>query len=265
MSPAARLTTARLAQLADELPTRYTTPLPHLARARVLTGAHLDRLLSGPELSGETTARVRRRIMTRLCRAGLVEMLGRRIGGARAGSAGHIYTLTSAGHTFLALLNDEPAPGRVRHSRNPGALFLSHALTISGIYVDLIEHSRGGEYHVANFVTEPHCWHPTGNGTYLRPDTYTVLRTPTYADCWWLEVDQATESSPRLRAKIRTYTNYLTTGGVGPDNVPPRVLITAPDQMRADTITRLLGERVEPITIATHGQAAALMISELKS
>lgn len=37
-----RLTTARLRQLAGELPDRYTDPLIHLAPARVLTGHQLD-------------------------------------------------------------------------------------------------------------------------------------------------------------------------------------------------------------------------------
>jgi hypothetical protein len=37
-----RLTTARLRQLAVELSDRYTAPLTHLARARVLTGHQLD-------------------------------------------------------------------------------------------------------------------------------------------------------------------------------------------------------------------------------
>jgi hypothetical protein len=137
-----RVTSARLRLLADELTPRYTAPLPHLARLRLLTGAQLDRLLATPEMSPETVGRVRRRIMTRLHRAGLVAILGRRIGGIRAGSAGHVYTLTTAGHRFLALLSGEPEPPRTQPSPVPGDLFLTHTLTISGIYVDLIEHSR---------------------------------------------------------------------------------------------------------------------------
>lgn len=262
-----RVSSLRLRLLTKEIPTRYTTPLPHLARTRVLTGAHLDRLLATPEHSPETTARMRRRIMTRLCGLGLVDTLARRIGGARAGSAGHVYTLTSAGHVFLALLNGEPSPGRRRHARNPGELFLTHALAISGIYVDLIEHSRSGAFQMASFTTEPHCWHPVGNGAYLRPDAYAVLAAAKHADCWWLEIDQATESTPRLRAKTRAYRDFLTSGGVGPDHVPPRVLITTPDQTRADTITRAVTSTATDsgalITVTTHDQAARCMVTEL--
>jgi Replication-relaxation len=264
----ARVTGARLRLLAEELTPRYTTPLPHLARARLLSGAQLDRLLADPELSPETTARVRRRIMTRLHRAGLVAMLGRRVGGVRAGSAGHIYTLTSAGHTFLALLGGQPPPGRIRHATTPGPLFLTHALTISGVYVDLIEHSRSGGFQVATFATEPRCWHPVGNGSYLRPDAYTVLRTATHADYWWLEIDAGTESPARLRAKARTYTDFLTSGGIGPHGYPPHVLITTPDTERAHTITRAITNPTDDdgaaLTVTTHHHAAQFMTTELK-
>jgi hypothetical protein len=87
--------------LIDELTPRYTAPLPHLARVRLLSGGQLDRLLASPELSPETVGRVRRRIMTQLAELGLVTTLGRRVGGVRAGSIGHLYALTTAGHRFL--------------------------------------------------------------------------------------------------------------------------------------------------------------------
>ncbi len=61
-------------------------------------------------MSPETVGRVRRRIMTRLTDLGLVAVLGRRVGGVRAGSVGHLYALTTAGHRFLALINNVPPP-----------------------------------------------------------------------------------------------------------------------------------------------------------
>ncbi|MGH4001905.1 MAG: replication-relaxation family protein, partial [Pseudonocardiaceae bacterium] len=250
----ARVTGARLRLLADELTPRYTAPLPHLARARLLSGGQLDRLLANPDMSPETVGRVRRRVMARLTELGLVAMLGRRVGGVRAGSVGHVYALTTAGHRFLAMLGGEPPPGRIRHAETPGPLFLAHALTISGIYVDLIEHSRNHGLQVATFATEPHCWHPTGTGAYLRPDAYTVLRATTHADYWWLEIDTGTESPRRLRTKMHAYRQYLDSGGVGPHGYPPRVLITTPDTERAHTITRAT-------TTPTDDDGAALTIT----
>ena len=263
----ARVTGARLRLLANELRPRYTAPLPHLARARLLSGGQLDRLMSEPGLSPETVGRVRRRIMAKLAGLGLVAMLGHRVGGVRAGSAGHVYALTTAGHRFLALLGGEPSPGRIRHASTPGPSFLAHALTISGIYVDLVEQSRGGGFQMAHFATEPHCWHPTGNGSYLRPDAYVILKTATHADYWWLEVDQDTESPPRLRAKARAYRQFLTSGGVGPHGYPPHVLITTPDTERANTITRAITNPADDdgaaLTVTTHHHAAQFMTTEL--
>jgi len=236
-----RLTLARLRRLADELPDRHTTVLRHLSRARVLTGQHLDRLLEpDPGTAARTAERARQRAMARLTDLGLVDTLDRRIGGVRAGSAGHVHVLTTAGHTLVALLHGRKPPRRVRHSRRPGPMFLAHALDIAEIYVQLVEYSRsGGGFTVAVFVTEPDSWWQQ-HGVRLRPDAYAVLGTAGYRDCWWLEVDRATESVPRLRDKLRVYLDHFTTGGLGPDGAPPRVLITVPDSRRCGVVTDLI-------------------------
>lgn len=266
MSPG-RLTMARLRRLAEQLPARYTAVLPHLDRARVLTGNHLDQLMAEPGTSEQTTARVRRRIMGRLCDLGIVDTLERRIGGVRAGSAGHVYTLTTAGHKLLALLGGEQPSQRVRHSSAPGTLFLAHALAISEIYVHLIQASRGQDFRVATFVTEPHSWWPQGDGTFLRPDAYTLLATSTHQDCWWLEIDQGTESITRIRDKCRTYIDFLASGGVGPDDALPRILFTTPDPYRAEVIakeiTKMIASDTDLMASTTHEDAARLVIGEL--
>jgi hypothetical protein len=263
---ATRLTPARLRQLAAELPDRYTTPLLHLARARLLSGYQLDRLLTDPELSSETAGRVRRRIMTRLTSLGLTATLERRIGGIRAGSAGHIHVLTPAGHTLAAILASQPPPGRIRHYRAPGPMFVNHALDIAEIYVQLTEHSRGGGFRVAAFVTEPGSWWREV-GVSLRPDAYTVLAATAYRDCWWLEIDRDTESIPRLQAQFRDYLDHAEAGGTGPDRALPRVLFTAPTQHRCraigDLITGLPPPAPEWFAVCTHNQAATRLITAL--
>jgi Replication-relaxation len=260
-----RITSFKLRSLMEELTPRYTTPLPHLAAVRLLSGAQLDRLLAEPELSPETVGRVRRRIMTRLAGAGLVAMLGRRIGGVRAGSAGHVYTLTTAGHRFLALRNGQPEPARKQPSPMPGDLFLTHTLTISGVYVDLVDRSHRGGFDVHSFVTEPHCWYSTVSGGTLRPDAYVILRTGNTGHCWWLEIDNGTEIVPRLRAKVRVYSEHFNGGGIGPDGVPPRLLFTTPDAQRADLINGLLGDADDHISATTHAAASDFLISDMPS
>lgn len=255
------------AQLAHELTARHTTVLPHLARVRLLTGAHLDRLLARPGTTSQATARERRRIMTRLRDLGLVTTLKRRIGGVRAGSAGHIYTLTPTGHRVLATLHNQPYPAHTKKPATPGALFLAHTLTISDIYVRLIEASRHPTVTMSRFITEPHCWQPTGHGDYLKPDAYCTLSTTTHQDCWWLEIDQATEPLPRIRTKSRTYLDYLTHGGIGPDDVPPRILFTTPDTPRTNAITQLITTLSTSdnnlINTTTHTNAPQFLINEL--
>lgn len=263
---AARLTPARLRQLATELPDRYTLPLLHLSRARVLSGHQLDRLLADPDVRSETVGRVRRRIMTRLTDLGLTATLERRIGGIRAGSAGHVHVLTAAGHTLAALLADQQPPRRVRHSRAPGPMFVTHALDIAEIYVQLTEHSHTGGFQVAAFVTEPASWW-NESSVFLRPDAYTVLATPDYRDCWWLEIDRDTESIPRLAAKLRDYSDHAEAGGTGPDRVLPRILFTAPTQHRCraigDLITGLPPPAPELLAVSEHATATNYLITAL--
>jgi Replication-relaxation len=206
--------------------------------------------------------------MTRLHDLGLVATLERRIGGVRAGSAGHIYTLTPTGHRVLATLHNQPCPAHIKKTTTPGTLFLAHTLTISDIYVQLIEASRTHTVTMSRFVTEPACWQPTGEGDYLKPDAYCVLSTTTHQDCWWLEIDQNTESLPRIERKFRTYLDFLTHTGTGPDDVPPRILFTAPDPPRVHTINNTITKHTTTetrhmINITTHEDAPQFLINEL--
>jgi hypothetical protein len=234
---------------------------------RLLTGAHLDRLLGRPDTTPQTTARERRRIMTRLHDLGLVTTLERRIGGTRAGSAGHIYTLTPTGHRVTATLTGQPCPSHVKKPATPGTLFLAHTLAISDIYVQLIDASRNHTVTMPHFVTEPACWQPTGHGDYLKPDAYCVLSTATHRDCWWLEIDQATEPLPRIRTKSRAYLDYLNHGGLGPDNVTPRILYTTPNAPRTEAIKQVIKkvstQDNDLLNVTTHTNTTTFLINEL--
>lgn len=248
----------------DHLSDRDHTILADLERIRVLTGAQLQRLWFA-DIAQSSRARDRRRVLARLVHHGFVSTLDRRIGGVRAGSAGHIYRLTPTARRLFEMQREQPT----RRARTPGTPFLNHALAVSDIYVMLIEASRINNFRVSTFDTEPACWHPAENGSYLKPDAYLVLATPTYRDCWWLEIDRATESKPRIKRKIRSYIDHLTTGGTGPDGIPPRILFTTPDTARRNTISKVItilaaeARMDQMVCVTTQTNAHQFLIKEL--
>ncbi|MGH3938697.1 MAG: replication-relaxation family protein [Pseudonocardiaceae bacterium] len=261
-----RHTTTQLATLADQLSDRDKAILADLERARVLTGAQLQRL-HFTDIDHRAQARDRRRVLQRLATLDLVSPLQRRIGGIRAGSAGLIYALSPAARRFLALQHGHHITKRLQRTRTPGAPFLNHALTISEIYVALIETSRHHNFQVPTYQTEPACWHPNANH-YLKPDAYTILQTPTHQDCWWLEIDQSTESLPTITHKCHTYLNFLTHGGTGPHGTPPRILFTTPDTNRTNAIKKVITkntttETSQLICVTTHHDAPQFLITEV--
>lgn len=266
MTPA-RLTAARLRQLAAELPDRHTAAVLHLSRGRVLHGGHLDRLLHHPGTSARTAERARQRAMTHLQRLGLVTVLDRRIGGIRSGSSGYVHMLTTAGYKLAAVLTGQPQ--QARRFRAPGPMFIAHALDIAEIYVRLTEIScQTGDFTVTAFVTEPATWWPIGNGGgYLRPDAYTALAVASHRDVWWLEIDRDTESARRLRAKFSDYLDHATYSGTGPDDAPPRVLVTAPGPRRcaviSDLITGLPPPAADLFAVCQHSDAARYLTKAL--
>jgi hypothetical protein len=51
-------------------------------------------------------------------------------------------------------------------------------------------------------------------------------------------LDQATESLPRITRKCRSCLDFPTHEGLGPDEVPPRILFTVPDVARSNAIQK---------------------------
>jgi hypothetical protein len=244
--------------------------LGDLARVRVLTGGQLTRLHFN-ELSSGNRERARRRILARLVEHRLVATLERTIGGVRSGSAGHVYALGSAGQRALPLLGvdtgTDGSVGRVRMPGTPGSLFLAHSLAIAEQYVILREHERAGDLALAHYVVEAAAWHPDGRGGVIKPDAYVRIHRGEVEDCWWIEVDRATESIPTLRRKLLAYVEFARTGQIGPDEITPRVLVTVPHDHRLAAVRTMISSLPSPadelITVTLHGQAARLMIDIL--
>lgn len=261
-------------QLVTSLSDRDRAILVDLARLRVLTGDHLTRL-HFHDLAPGSRERTRRRVMARLGEHHLVTTLGRTVGGARAGSAAHTHALGVVGQHVLPLLGTDAGegqhqlPARPRTPWTPGRMFLAHTLAISGLFTTLRERERAGELTLAQFTAEPSSWHPDCDGGFIKPDAYTRVQRGDLEDCWWIEVDRATESIPTIKKKLLAYIDFARTGGVGPDGIMPRILVTVPHDHRLAAIRDLVGHlpplAAELIIPTLHDRAATLMIDILRA
>jgi hypothetical protein len=253
-------------ELVDLLAARDQTILRDLGRMRVLTGHQLERL-HFHNLGAANRDRARRRVLNRLTSLSLITALERRIGGVRAGSTGLIYTLDAGGQRLLRLLDHEgEAP--TRRPWTPGALFLSHTLAVAELYVRLRETERAHELELIQFLAEPACWRRTVSLGTIKPDAYVLLARGDIEDAWWCEVDRGTESPNTLRRKLSLYVLAAQAGVVGPDHVLPRVLVTVPNEQRADVIRGVIdglsANAARLIFVALHDRAVAFMAEVLR-
>lgn len=226
-----------------ELPSRDEAILLDLARVRLLTGRQLERLHFADVSTQLSRSSARRRSLTRLQSQQLVTTLPRRVGGERAGSAGLVYTLDSAGQRHLNQLADTEQ--RIRRPWQIGSLFVAHTLDVAELYVRLIEQQRAGALALHRFEAEPASWHRAGYQL-LKPDAYAVWTTPDWEQHRWLEVDRATESLPTLRRKLLTYTEAAISGDQGPAGVWPLVVVTVPNLKRLTAVQRIIAELPTP-------------------
>lgn len=240
-----RLTGAAVARIAAGLSDRDRAILTDVGRVRVLTGKQVERLHFA-ELGGAHRDRTRRRVLERLVSLQLLATLKRRIGGVRAGSAGLVYSLGPAGQRLLALqagLSDL----RTRLPGTPTDRFLLHNLAVAELYVGLTEASRSGGLTLVDYRAEPSCWWRDSEGEWIKPDAYAVIGAGDIEDSWAIEVDQATESLPTLRRKLKVYLDLVQREDRGPGGGPlPRVLITVPDDRRLSHVRELVRTLPEP-------------------
>lgn len=265
-----RVSARRLAELEEALSPRDRSVLRALATVRMLSGAQAERLLF-TDIAPTARGRVRRRVLGRLARVGLVATLDRRVGGVRAGSAGMVYTLSAAGQRLLDLQRDQMERPRRRSPHTPGALFLAHELAVADVYVGLVEAAqRDPRIVLARFAMEADARFDVrsmiGSVT-LRPDALVVLEHTHVEDVWWLEVDRSTESLPRLTSKLRAYLTFAGLGVAGPRGVVPRVLVSVLDDRRARALRAIVGRFPAPadelFAVVQEADAAAFMAGEL--
>jgi hypothetical protein len=243
-----RITDGRVRQVQEWLADRDLEIIEVLARVRVATVRQIQRLFffDGPPLSNSRRCQ---RTLERLTEWRVLTRLDRRIGGTRAGSAGFIYSLDTAGQLVIGRAG--PAGGsRARRPWTPSFPFLRHALAVSELYVRLVEVARMAPFQIESFDTEPGCWRGfAGTGgelLILKPDAFVRLTTEEFQDHSFVEVDCGTESTVALGRKFERYRLYRASGHEQRRHgVFPRVLWLAPNRRRYDEIVDVAGRQPE--------------------
>lgn len=263
-SQARRISAGRLEAIRQELGETDHAVLMLLAAVRLATGTQMARRLWASTDPSDAQARAARRSLHRLERIGLIGRLGRRMGGARAGSSSLVYRLEAPGHRLITPERRKPvAPGSY--------ITLSHTLAVTELLVQLHEHTTRTDLAVASLQTEPACWRtftgPYGEQVFLRPDLFVALAGPMHQDRWFVEVDRATESPARVRAKAKRYLAHFAAGiEQRAHGAYPRVVWAVPDARRRAQLERAL-HALDPLAprifaVWLFDEAAARMVAE---
>lgn len=232
----------QIRQLEQHLTQRDVALLHDLERFRLLRSDHLQRLHFGvAPLGGHATqlaaTRATNRVLSRIEQLGVIQRLGRRIGGPQYGSSATTWQLAPAGERFLRALRGDPDR---RKFAEPGTAFVSHTLAIADTAVEVIERGRLGHYEVLEVQTEPWCWRTfqTGAGaTTLRPDLLLVTADDDTETHSFIEVDRGTEHLPAIRRKCDIYQRYYRDGSEErARGLFPAVVWVVPDEPRATAI-----------------------------
>jgi hypothetical protein len=233
---------------------------------RLINGQQLERL-HFQEIVASARGRVRRRVLARLVAWRVLMTLDRRIGGVRAGSAGLVFMLDSAGQKLMTFGGTEDQID-VRRATEPSTALFGHSLAITELYVALVELGRAEGLTVRSFSTEPACWWPNGLGSYLKPDAYFEIASHQYSDAWWLEQDMGSQHLPTIRRKLTTYLDFALSGQVGPSGVVPRLLISVRDDQRREAVNQVIQRLPSPaaqmLQVATSAKAASYLLGVLK-
>jgi len=244
MTPRTRITEARVAQLEEELAPRDLALVETLDRVRLATTAQLERLhfTDGTSLAN---ARQCRRTLARLISLHVLTRLDRRVGGVRAGSAGHIYALDIAGQRLASACG--PAGGiRIRRPWTPSSPFVRHALAVTELYIQLREAEQANSLDILDFWAEPLCWRRfTGIGggqVALKPDAFVRVGLGKYEHASFVEVDRATQSGPTIARKLTLYRRYWQTGKEQERlGVFPKVVVLVPSEARKEVLVEVCG------------------------
>lgn len=250
----------RTRSLAAQLGERDLAILASLREFRLMSGAQLRRL-HFPGGHPVTQARKTRAALKRLSDLGVTVRLSRRVGGIRAGSEGFVIGLSGWGQAVLDA--DSPAPRRHRRVSDTKPAFQTHVLTVSELYLQLVEHSRTDRGELLDFAGEPRGWRRYGGlggqVVILKPDAFVRLGVGAYELAAFIEVDLDTESLPTITRKLGVYVDYWRTGQEQHvHGVFPRVWWLVPSTRRLQAIQHA----VRHLPHETHALFAVCLTSE---
>ena len=234
----------RLEALDARCSQRERAAISILLEMRFLSTAQLERWV----FEGATPlarARASRRSVAKLVELGLVRHLERRIGGVRAGSAGHINLLSPLG-LRLAAAHGWITPEQARRTREPGTQFVRHHLAVAEAHLRVLEAGARGALEVLARQAEPAAWRefttPSGGQAILKPDAFFAIGSESQSAHWFVEVDRATVGGSTLDRKLSTYVDFSRSGQALPARgVSLKVLWLVPDRRRLDQLQQAFG------------------------
>ena len=227
-----RLDAERISRIKERLKTSDWSLLEDLERLKLATAGQLRRL-HWPERAAARTAR---RHLKWLADQRVVMRLDRRVGGARAGSDGHIYLLDVVGQRLLGAKS-------ARRPHEPGWSFLRHQLSVSELYVRCREAERQAQLTLIDFAAEPASWRQHGQGV-LKPDAAVVMTTADFEYHAFIEIDCGTEAASTISAKAEAYDRYYRTGlEQARVSVFPQIAWLVPNERRRNQLVDILSRR----------------------
>lgn len=261
----------RLERLAHTLSARDQTIVREVARLKFVSARQLERLCFAEIALPMTRTRRAQRSLARLTQHDLLQRLERRVGGARAGSSGHVYAATGEAHRLIDHWTrgaSASPPRRHRRLREPGVGFVDHYLAGSELYVRLVEAGQSGVLELLRHDAEPAAWrsYPTGIGGLgnLRPDAYIAVGSGELEVLSFVELDRGTEGSRTLERKLATYVDYWRSGREQHEHgVFPQVVWLTTTPRRVSAIQTLIDDLEPParrlFRVGLQDQAIALL------
>jgi hypothetical protein len=238
-----RAAAARLLELASDLSERDRAIIETVGRLRLVGGDQARRLCFAGSDNPATGARLARRALARLVERGVLGRLERRVGGVRAGAAGHIYFAAAAGQRLIAYWQGEGLR-RTRSPYEPTSGLARHTLAIAECYVKAVELTRASDTKLRVFETEAEAasWRSftdlQGRPLTLKPDARLVLDLGGGETAHaWLEIDCSTEGRRALERKCRAYIAAYNAGVES--EVFPQVVWVVTTARRAELITEI--------------------------